>query len=171
MIVADYLKTKEPASTRRELLCEALRCRYRPEGTGGTKVRRPRFLRVPSVQGPRAELLPDERRHSPARVVVVVPVAVQLDLAIAAVEADVRHALPRVIAGDVGLVAGSPRVRHVLAVHGLDPLGVEHGGGEDAGVGRLLGIADVHRLLVTVATEIDHFPAEAGLVLDALEKP
>ena len=36
-IAADYLKTKEPASTRRELLCEALRCRYRPSGTGGTK--------------------------------------------------------------------------------------------------------------------------------------
>lgn len=155
---------------RRKLLHEALRCRYRPSGTGGTKVRRPRFLRVPSVRVPRAELLPDQRRHSPVRVVVGEPVVVQPDLATVAAEVDVRHALPRAPAGDVDLVAGSPDVGHVLTVHGFDPLGVEHGSGEDARVRRLLGVADVAGLLVAVAAEVDDLPAQPRLVLDPLEQ-
>ncbi len=120
---------------------------------------------------PRAELLPDERRHGPARDAVVAPAEAQPDLASIAAEVHVRHAPPRSPDGDVDLVAGSPDVGHVLAVHRLDPLGVEGGGSEDARVRRLLRVTNVHRLLVALAAEVDHFPAQAGLVLDPLEEP
>ncbi len=48
---------------------------------------------------------------------------------------------------------------------------MEHGGGEDAGVRRLLRVADVHGLQVALTAHVDHFPTEAGLVLDAREEP
>ena len=120
---------------------------------------------------PRAELLPEERRHRPARVAVVAPAVAELDLAIAAIEEEVRHARPRLPVGNLHLVARDPDVGHLVAVHALDPVGVERGGGEDPRVGRGLRGADVHRLLVAVATEVDDFPAQADLVLDALVEP
>lgn len=78
---------------------------------------------------------------------------------------------PRPHAGNLYLVAREPRVGHLVTVHALDPLGVEGGGGEDARVRGLLRVANVHQLLVPLATEVDHFPAQAGLVLDPLEEP
>lgn len=105
------------------------------------------------------------------RVVVVAPAVVELDPAIVAIEAEVRHARPRLPVGNLHLVAREEDVGHLVAVHALDPLGVERGGGEDSRVGRGLRVADIHRLLVAVATEIDDFPAQTDLVLDALVEP
>ena len=120
---------------------------------------------------PRAELLPEERRHRPARVAEDAPAVVEPDPAIVAIEAEERHVRPRLPAGNLHLVARDPDVGHLVAIHALDPVGVERGGGEDSRVGRGLRVADIHRLLVAVATEVDDFPAQADLVLDALVDP
>ncbi len=48
---------------------------------------------------------------------------------------------------------------------------MKRGSGQDSRVRRGLRIADIHRLLVAVATEVDHLPAKADLVLDAVQKP
>ncbi len=119
-------------------------------------------------RAPRADLLPDERRHRPPRIAVVAPAAVQPDLAVVAKEVQARHVRPRIAAGNRDLVARDPRVGHLVAVHALDPLEVERGGGEDAGVGRGLRGADVAGLLVALRAQVDDLPAEADLVLDAL---
>ena len=44
--------------------------------------------------------VPEERRHRPLRIAVVVPVVVQLDLAVVAIEVQVRHVRPRIVVGN-----------------------------------------------------------------------
>ena len=128
-------------------------------------------IRGKGASVPRAELLPEERRLRPLRVAVTGPVGVaELDPALATMEDDVRHVRPQLLAGNLHLVARDPDVRHLVAIHALDPLRMERGGGEDSRVRRGLRGAHVLRLLVALASEVDHLPAEANLVLDAREE-
>ncbi len=156
---------KKPASTRDTSFLppwadkhEASRCRYRPEGTGGTKVRRPRFLRAPSVRVPRAELLP-EGRNGEVAVGVVVRVRVELHLPSAAAEVDVGHVLPSALVLSHALQAGEPEAEALLVVRGLDPGRVLRAHEEQGAAGGLR-VADVDGLLADVRVELDADPAE-----------
>lgn len=86
-------------------------------------------------------------------------------------EKDAQHARPRLPAGNLHLVARNQDVGHLVAVHALDPVWVECGGGEDSRAGRELRGTDVLELLVAVATEVDGLPTQANLVFDALQEP
>ena len=157
---------KKPASTRDASFFppeadkhEALRCRYRPSGTGGTNPAsmRGRFLRVPSVQVPRAELLP-EGRNGEVAAGVVARARVEPHLPKATAEAHAGNVPPPLPDGSRALQAREPEAEALLVVRRLDPGRVlrTH---EEQGAAGGLRVADVDGLLADVRVELDAYPS------------
>ena len=112
-----------------------------------------------SVTVPSA-LLPEDG-NAEVIVAVATPERVQPHLTIApAAEADVRHVLPRLVAGRRALESGNEPAEARLVVRRLHPSGVLGSDEHENGAGRGVGAPHVHRLLADARVELDAPPPE-----------